>query len=207
MRAWACPPPPRPAAPPHSLTRLDQLYPPLARSFLHACNPPIIHGNLTSDTIFIQHNGLIKIGSGADGWGSVGGGAGDLREPRAEDTLHPIALTSALSLLWPCSVAPHLLQWCVGVLGDGGRGEGSVGSCPALPVALPVDLRSPIRAEREEPRNLHFFPPEYSRESQSAPLPRAAPAPPLPELPSLFQRLPMALLWTSSPLGCVRWRY
>ncbi|XP_034524646.1 nuclear receptor-binding protein 2 isoform X2 [Ailuropoda melanoleuca] len=34
-----------------------------ALSFLHACSPPIIHGNLTSDTIFIQHNGLIKIGS------------------------------------------------------------------------------------------------------------------------------------------------
>ncbi|XP_060142889.1 nuclear receptor-binding protein 2 isoform X3 [Globicephala melas] len=61
-----------------------------ALSFLHACSPPIIHGNLTSDTIFIQHNGLIKIGS-----------------------------------------------------------------------ALPDDLRSPIRVEREEPRNLHFFPPEY----------------------------------------------
>lgn len=27
--------------------------------------------------------------------------------------------------------------------------------------ALPDDLRSPIRAEREELRNLHFFPPEY----------------------------------------------
>ncbi|KQK73518.1 nuclear receptor-binding protein 2 [Amazona aestiva] len=35
-----------------------------ALSFLHSCEPPIIHGNLTSDTIFIQHNGLIKIGSG-----------------------------------------------------------------------------------------------------------------------------------------------
>lgn len=34
-----------------------------ALSFLHSCDPPIIHGNLTSDTIFIQHNGLIKIGS------------------------------------------------------------------------------------------------------------------------------------------------
>ncbi|XP_023376054.1 nuclear receptor-binding protein 2 [Pteropus vampyrus] len=40
-----------------------------ALSFLHACSPPIIHGNLTSDTIFIQHNGLIKIGSGAGGAG------------------------------------------------------------------------------------------------------------------------------------------
>uniref|UniRef100_A0A3B4W9M9 Nuclear receptor binding protein 1 n=1 Tax=Seriola lalandi dorsalis TaxID=1841481 RepID=A0A3B4W9M9_SERLL len=31
--------------------------------YLHSCEPPIIHGNLTCDTIFIQHNGLIKIGS------------------------------------------------------------------------------------------------------------------------------------------------
>ncbi|KAM4603205.1 nuclear receptor-binding protein 2 [Discoglossus pictus] len=34
-----------------------------ALSYLHSCDPPIIHGNLTNDTIFIQHNGLIKIGS------------------------------------------------------------------------------------------------------------------------------------------------
>lgn len=34
-----------------------------ALSYLHSCNPPVIHGNLTCDTIFIQHNGLIKIGS------------------------------------------------------------------------------------------------------------------------------------------------
>lgn len=33
-------------------------------SYLHSCSPPIIHGNLTCDTIFIQHNGLVKIGSG-----------------------------------------------------------------------------------------------------------------------------------------------
>uniref|UniRef100_A0A8C4U389 Nuclear receptor binding protein 2 n=1 Tax=Falco tinnunculus TaxID=100819 RepID=A0A8C4U389_FALTI len=65
-----------------------------ALSFLHSCEPPIIHGNLTSDTIFIQHNGLIKIGS-----------------------------------------------------------------------ALPDDLRSPIRIEREELRNLHFFPPEYGQKA------------------------------------------
>ncbi|XP_045311569.1 nuclear receptor-binding protein 2 isoform X5 [Leopardus geoffroyi] len=69
-----------------------------ALSFLHACHPPIIHGNLTSDTIFIQHNGLIKIGSA---WHRI------------------------------------------------------------FSNALPDDLRSPIRVEREEPRNLHFFPPEY----------------------------------------------
>ncbi|KAM4824155.1 nuclear receptor-binding protein 2 isoform 1-T1 [Urocitellus parryii] len=69
-----------------------------ALSFLHACSPPIIHGNLTSDTIFIQHNGLIKIGS-----------------------------------VW----------------------------YRIFSNALPDDLRSPILAEREELRNLHFFPPEY----------------------------------------------
>uniref|UniRef100_A0A672FX16 Nuclear receptor-binding protein n=1 Tax=Salarias fasciatus TaxID=181472 RepID=A0A672FX16_SALFA len=34
-----------------------------ALSYLHSCDPPIIHGNLTCDTVFIQHNGLIKIGS------------------------------------------------------------------------------------------------------------------------------------------------
>ncbi|XP_042895937.1 nuclear receptor-binding protein [Parasteatoda tepidariorum] len=32
-----------------------------ALNYLHSCSPPIIHGNLTCDTIFIQHNGLIKI--------------------------------------------------------------------------------------------------------------------------------------------------
>ncbi|KAH0952722.1 hypothetical protein HN011_009225 [Eciton burchellii] len=34
-----------------------------ALSYLHSCSPPIIHGNITCDTIFIQHNGLVKIGS------------------------------------------------------------------------------------------------------------------------------------------------
>ncbi|XP_065205095.1 nuclear receptor-binding protein isoform X2 [Planococcus citri] len=34
-----------------------------ALSYLHSCNPPIVHGYLTCDTIFIQHNGLVKIGS------------------------------------------------------------------------------------------------------------------------------------------------
>ncbi len=32
-------------------------------SYLHNCEPPIIHRELSCDTIFIQHNGLIKIGS------------------------------------------------------------------------------------------------------------------------------------------------
>uniref|UniRef100_UPI00398E9B49 nuclear receptor-binding protein 2-like n=1 Tax=Pristiophorus japonicus TaxID=55135 RepID=UPI00398E9B49 len=31
--------------------------------YLHSWEPPLIHGTLTCDTIFIQHNGLIKIGS------------------------------------------------------------------------------------------------------------------------------------------------
>jgi len=34
-----------------------------ALSYLHSFKEPIIHGNLTCDTIFIQHNGLVKIGS------------------------------------------------------------------------------------------------------------------------------------------------
>ncbi|KAI0982889.1 hypothetical protein GJ496_000622 [Pomphorhynchus laevis] len=31
--------------------------------YLHGCIPPIIHGVLTTDSIFIQNNGLVKIGS------------------------------------------------------------------------------------------------------------------------------------------------
>lgn len=34
-----------------------------AINYLHSCNEPIIHGNLTCDTIFIQNTGLLKIGS------------------------------------------------------------------------------------------------------------------------------------------------
>ncbi|XP_065355240.1 nuclear receptor-binding protein homolog [Calliphora vicina] len=34
-----------------------------ALNYLHSCTPPIIHGNLTCDSIFIQHNGLVKIGT------------------------------------------------------------------------------------------------------------------------------------------------
>lgn len=34
-----------------------------ALNYLHSCEEPIIHGNLTCDTIFIQNNGLVKIGS------------------------------------------------------------------------------------------------------------------------------------------------
>lgn len=33
------------------------------KSYLHNSEAPIIHGNLSGETIFIQHNGLIKIGS------------------------------------------------------------------------------------------------------------------------------------------------
>lgn len=34
-----------------------------ALGYLHSSKPPIVHANLTCDTIFIQHNGLVKIGS------------------------------------------------------------------------------------------------------------------------------------------------
>ncbi|KJH42168.1 hypothetical protein DICVIV_11856 [Dictyocaulus viviparus] len=33
-----------------------------ALNYLHSCVPPITHGNLTCNTVFIQQNGLIKIG-------------------------------------------------------------------------------------------------------------------------------------------------
>lgn len=34
-----------------------------ALCYLHSSKPPIVHANLSCDTIFIQHNGLVKIGS------------------------------------------------------------------------------------------------------------------------------------------------
>ncbi|XP_060923616.1 nuclear receptor-binding protein-like [Limanda limanda] len=37
-----------------------------ALSYLHSCNPPIIHGGLSWETIFLQPNGVIKIGSGIE---------------------------------------------------------------------------------------------------------------------------------------------
>lgn len=35
-----------------------------ALNYLHSCDPPIVHANLTCNTIFIQQNGLVKIGCG-----------------------------------------------------------------------------------------------------------------------------------------------
>jgi nuclear receptor-binding protein len=35
-----------------------------ALCYLHSADPPIVHGNLNCNTIFIQINGLIKIGCG-----------------------------------------------------------------------------------------------------------------------------------------------
>ena len=47
-------------------------------SYLHGCETPIVHGNLSCDTIFIQHNGLIKIGSGNQGFGANQGLSSEL---------------------------------------------------------------------------------------------------------------------------------
>lgn len=33
-----------------------------ALSYLHTCDPPIVHANLSCNTVFIQQNGLVKIG-------------------------------------------------------------------------------------------------------------------------------------------------
>ncbi|KOB69134.1 Uncharacterized protein OBRU01_17279 [Operophtera brumata] len=46
-----------------NLTRLEHPNIVKFHRYLHGCVPPIVHGNLTCDTIFIQHNGLVKIGS------------------------------------------------------------------------------------------------------------------------------------------------
>lgn len=182
----------------------------MARSFLHACSPPIIHGNLTSDTIFIQHNGLIKIGSGA---GRAGGGAGGpgSEEPAGTEgggCLMPHHIDSALlSPLCPAQCGTASSPMVRGDPGGWRDMERSGPLIPALALALPDDLRSPIHTEQEEPRNLHFFPPEYGGESRR-PRPQHSFRPACgADSPSLFQRWPTAPQWTSSPSACVRWRY
>ncbi|EMP34264.1 Nuclear receptor-binding protein 2 [Chelonia mydas] len=100
-----------------------------ALSFLHSCDPPIIHGNLTSDTIFIQHNGLIKIGS--------------------EKRLLLLDVQISANIIATGSAAVAAIKSDILL------------NTPVPNSAIPDDLRSPIRIEREEQRNLHFFPPEY----------------------------------------------
>lgn len=119
-------------------------------------------------------------GGAGEPTGNVGGGGAE----------RWVALTPALpSRGCRCSVAPHLLQWCVGVLGGWRAVKGPVCSAPARSSALPDHLRSPIRTEREEPRNLHFFPPECGGEWQGPAVPSVhcirAPSvtrPPFPEV-------------------------
>lgn len=146
---------------------------------------------------------LAPVLAGVQGWGE-----GRLPETvgRGQPVPHHTDAYS-FSLWWPvqCGTASSPM-----VRGDSRGAEGTARSdlltLRTLP-ALPDDLRSPIRAEREELRNLHFFPPEYGGESRVQEprccCLRLVP----PDLLSPFQRLPTALPWTSSPLGCAHWRY
>eukprot|EP00128_Syssomonas_multiformis_P003811 Colp12_sorted_trinity150504_noHs@22886 len=34
-----------------------------ALRYLHSCDPPLVHGNIRCDSIFIQHNGVVKVGA------------------------------------------------------------------------------------------------------------------------------------------------
>lgn len=76
-------------------------------SYLHSCEPPIIHGNLTCDTIFIQHNGLIKIGSGSDHLQSAGVTQNSLFSFSPQLCLLLLRLFSALSVA-PDTINNHV---------------------------------------------------------------------------------------------------
>lgn len=138
VRAWACPCPgwPRPRAPPRPLTWLTPSLLPSPRSFLHACNPPIIHGNLTSDTIFIQHNGLIKIGSGEGGrQGGAGGGARGPAEPWNAHRVDGLSFSPVACAVW------HRI-FSNGAWGPWGM-EGRERSAPLMPRASCSAARGP----------------------------------------------------------------
>ncbi|XP_044128789.1 nuclear receptor-binding protein 2-like [Bufo gargarizans] len=76
-----------------------------ALSYLHSCDPVFIHGNLTNDTIFIQHNGLIKIGSGK---GSSTGGVNSRLKSR-DPTVHKLRRGgNAAAFPWTLSLSGHL---------------------------------------------------------------------------------------------------
>lgn len=104
-------------------------------SYLHSCEPPIIHGNLTCDTIFIQHNGLIKIGSGSD----------HLKSASVTFLFTQISLFSFSPQL--CLLSLLLLLLLIRLFS-------------ALSVA-PDTINNHVKTCREEQKSLHFFAPEY----------------------------------------------
>lgn len=111
-------------------------------SFLHSCEPPIIHGNLTSDTIFIQHNGLIKIGSGrkllAEGWGEscrvVGQGGCGWAEEAAGSSGDPLCKAWSHLLFCLCPLLHDFLLLCFWI---GADLQSGTGCSPMVSVPLP----------------------------------------------------------------------
>lgn len=104
-----------------------------ASSYLHSCEPAIIHGNLTCDTIFIQHNGLIKIGSGGPLSSLESCRASrsyDQRNNPNRSTAHPYSHSLLSVFRFPLLVAPDTIN-------------------------------NHVKTCREEQKSLHFFAPEY----------------------------------------------
>lgn len=101
---------------------------------------------------------------GAGGRGGEPAGSPGQRLPSLPAPLTP----------WPLFLSALAIAVWYRIFSNGVWGLWEVGAveklaclAPRFSLALPDDLRSPIRAEREELRNLHFFPPEYGGESLS----------------------------------------
>uniref|UniRef100_A0A3B4C8N5 Protein kinase domain-containing protein n=1 Tax=Pygocentrus nattereri TaxID=42514 RepID=A0A3B4C8N5_PYGNA len=104
-------------------------------SYLHSCEPPIIHGNLTCDTIFIQHNGLIKIGSVAPD--TINNHVKTCREE--PKSLHFFAPEYGGTLRLSEAIPHHLYNFCV-------NGESSYVSQEAINSAI-LSLEDPLQRE------------------------------------------------------------
>ncbi|KAK3089646.1 hypothetical protein FSP39_005306 [Pinctada imbricata] len=116
-----------------------------ALSYLHSCN--IIHGNLTCDTIFIQHNGLIKIGSVApDAMHIVKTYRKDIKNMHyvAPEYAEPSRCTTAIDIYSFGMCALEIAA--LGFQGNGGEGGSHHVTTEAIKNTL-VSLENPLQRD------------------------------------------------------------
>ncbi|KAJ8305586.1 hypothetical protein KUTeg_016131 [Tegillarca granosa] len=122
-----------------------------ALSYLHSCDPPIIHGNLTCDTVFIQHNGLIKIGSVApDAMHHVKTYREDIKNMHCVAPEYGEFFTTAIDIysFGMCALEMAAL----GIQGNGGEGSSHI-SAESIKSTL-EGLENPLQRVSNLPENM-----------------------------------------------------
>lgn len=107
-------------------------------SYLHSCCPPIVHGYLTCDTIFIQHNGLVKIGSGKNFLNSL----------------------QTLSIAWPSEMDRIVFSTFIWAKHADKFPLAVVYKLILFSVA-PDTIHHHVKTCRDKIKNVHFIAPEY----------------------------------------------